>query len=339
MVQQRLIAEDEVVAKPDLATVCSEPDAIAAFDAGYPSHLVGRSLLVHADCFDWLAAIPEHAISSIVTDPPYGLKEYEHSELQKRAVGRGGVWRIPPSFDGHERAPLPRFTALNGKERALLRAFFVQWARLAVRALRPGGHVIIASNAFISQLTFEALVEGGLEWRGELIRLVQTLRGGSRPKNAEDQFPGVCSMLRGGYEPWGILRAPLPAGMQVSECLRIYGTGGLRRDWHGKQALDVIMSERTPRSERAIADHPSLKPQSFLRQVVYLSLPLGEGIVADPFMGSGSTIAACEAVGYQGIGVERSADYYAIARRVVPQLARVPVRAKPQLQLPIDDDL
>lgn len=37
MVQQRLIAEDEVVAKPDLATVCSEPDAIAAFDAGYPS--------------------------------------------------------------------------------------------------------------------------------------------------------------------------------------------------------------------------------------------------------------------------------------------------------------
>ena len=39
--------------------------------------------------------------------------------------------------------------------------------------------------------------------------------------------------------------------------------------------------------EREIADHPSIKPQSFLRRIVYAALPLGEGMVADPFMGSG----------------------------------------------------
>jgi site-specific DNA-methyltransferase (adenine-specific) len=77
------------------------------------------------------------------------------------------------------------------KERLALKNFFVEWAKLVVRVLRPGGHVFIASNAFLSQLVFSALVEGGLEFRGELIRLVRTLRGGDRPKNAEDEFPHV----------------------------------------------------------------------------------------------------------------------------------------------------
>lgn len=110
-----------------------------------------------------------------MTDPPYGVKEYELDQIEKRTVGKGGIWRIPPSFDGNVRSPLPRFTALNKKEREILREFFVVWAKAVVPALRPGGHVFIASNSFLSQMVFSALVEGGLEFRGEIIRLVQTL--------------------------------------------------------------------------------------------------------------------------------------------------------------------
>ena len=146
--------------------------------------------------------------------------------------------------------------------------------------------MFVASNAFISQLTFSALVESGLEFRGELIRLVRTLRGGDRPKNAEEEFPGVCSMARGCYEPWGIFRKPIPDGMTISNCLREFKTGGLRRLHNGNPFEDVIVSERTPKREREIADHPSLKPQSFLRKVVYCALPLGEGVILDPFMSS-----------------------------------------------------
>jgi site-specific DNA-methyltransferase (adenine-specific) len=54
-----------------------------------------------------------------VTDPPYGVKEYDFDQLEKRQNGNGGIWRIPPSFDGCVRAPLPRFTALNDSERML----------------------------------------------------------------------------------------------------------------------------------------------------------------------------------------------------------------------------
>jgi site-specific DNA-methyltransferase (adenine-specific) len=288
----------------------------------YHNEHVGRSLIVHADCFEWLSRIPEKSLHAIVTDPPYGVKEFEDEQLAKRGKN-GGIWRIPPSFDGHQRAPLPRFTALNNKERDTLRTFFREWSMLVAKSLRPGGHVFLASNTFMSQMVFQALVDGGLEFRGELIRLVRTLRGGDRPKNAEAEFEGVSSLPRGCYEPWGIFRCPMERNMKVSDCLRVWETGGLRRMADGKPFNDVILSERTPRRERTIAKHPSIKPQSLLRQLVYAALPLGKGVVADPFMGSGSTIAACEAVGVDGVGVERYADYYQMARVAISKLARL----------------
>ena len=183
---------------------------------------------------------------------------------------------------------------------------------------------------------FSALIESGLEFRGELIRLVRTFRGGDRPKNAEDEFPEVCSLPRSAYEPWGIFRKPLLKGMKVSDCLRVYGTGGLRRISLEQPFTDVLLSERTSRLERAIADHPSIKPQSFLRQVVYAALPLGTGIVLDPFMGSGSTIAAAEAQGYVSIGVERFADYFDMATQAIPRLATLSVTTDVQ-QLCLED--
>jgi site-specific DNA-methyltransferase (adenine-specific) len=260
-----------------------------------------------------------------VTDPPYGIKEYDNDQLKKRANGNGGVWRIPPSFDGHQRAPLPRFTALNDKDRERIRRFFEEWSRLVRRVLLPGAHVFIATNALIAQLLYEAVVAGGLEFRGQIIRLVRTLRGGDRPKNAEREYPNVCSLPRGCYEPWGLFRKPLPVGMTVKQCLRRFQTGGLRRTASNKPFEDVIPSERTPQRERRIAGHPSLKPQSFLRRICYAALPLGKGIILDPFAGSGSTVAAAEALGLQCIGVERSADYYKMACAAVPRLKQIEV--------------
>jgi site-specific DNA-methyltransferase (adenine-specific) len=38
----------------------------------YRSTAVGRSLILHADCFEWLGRIPEGSLHAIVTDPPSG---------------------------------------------------------------------------------------------------------------------------------------------------------------------------------------------------------------------------------------------------------------------------
>jgi site-specific DNA-methyltransferase (adenine-specific) len=275
--------------------------------------------LVHADCFAWLENRESNSVHAIVTDPPYGLKEYTAEETTKLRRGRGGVWRIPPTFDGCTRQPLPRFTVLTDEDRRRLKSFFARWATSAFRVLVPGGHVFIATNPLLSHLVYVALIEAGFEKRGEIIRLVQTLRGGDRPKNAHKEYDHVTVMPRSCWEPWGLFRKPCEG--RVQDNLRMWKTGGLRRISEDQPFCDVIRSSPTCSSERQIAPHPSLKPQGFMRQIVRAALPLGEGIVLDPFMGGGSTIAAACAMGYKSIGIEHDPEFFAIAKRAIPRLA------------------
>jgi site-specific DNA-methyltransferase (adenine-specific) len=55
-------------------------------------------------------------------------------------------------------------------------------------------------------------------------------------------------------------------------------------------------------------------------------LPLGEGVVLDPFAGAGSTLAAAEAVGYQSVGVEKDPEYFKMAVRAIPKLSAFIIR-------------
>ncbi len=284
----------------------------------------GRAELFSGNCVDWLRQREPASVHAVVTDPPYGLVEYAPQQQQKMRSGQGGVWRIPPSFDGHKRAPLPRFTTLRPDELRGLEDFFHHWAKALLPVVVPGAHVFVASNPLLSYLVARAVAQAGFERRGEIIRLVMTMRGGDKPKNAHHEFGDVTVMPRSMWEPWLLFRKPIEG--RVQDNLRKWKTGGLRRVSAEQPFGDVIESHPTRTAERALAPHPSLKPQAFLRQIVRAALPLGEGIVLDPFSGSGSTLAAAEAVGYQSIGVEMDPVYVDVARDAIPKLAALRVK-------------
>lgn len=297
-----------------------------------PAFRHARAAFYESDCLVWLRARKPNSLHACVTDPPYGLVEYTPRQQEKLRAGRGGVWRQPPSFDGHRRAPLPRFTTLKRKDLETLSLFFREWAAALHPALVPGSHVLIASNPLVSHWVAHAVRTAGFERRGEIVRLVMTMRGGDRPKNAHAEFRGVTVLPRSMHEPWLLFRKPLDG--RVQDNLRKWKTGGLRRVSELQPFGDVIRSSPTRPEERRFAPHPSLKPQAFLREVVRAILPLGEGVVLDPFAGSGSTLAAAAALGYESIGVERDSRYAAMARKAVPALAALrpsgPSRARPR---------
>ena len=60
-----------------------------------------------------------------------------------------------------------------------------------------------------------------------------------------------------------------------------------------------------------------------MRQLVRASLPLGEGVVLDPFMGSGSTIAAAASLGVRSVGLEIDKEFFQLAERAIPQLVEL----------------
>jgi site-specific DNA-methyltransferase (adenine-specific) len=284
----------------------------------FRSYTFGRTTLVEADCFEWLRDRHENSVHAVVTDPPYGLVEYAPEQQEKLRNGKGGIWRIPPAFDGTKRSPLPRFTVLSPDDVEELARFFFQWGRALLPILVPGANVVVASNPLLSYVVSGALARAGLERRGEIVRLVMTMRGGDRPKHAHEEFSGVSVMPRSMWEPWILFRKPIEG--RVQDNLRKWKTGGFRRPSGDRPFGDVIPSSPTHKSERGLAPHPSLKPQAFLRTVIRGVLPLGEGIVLDPFAGSGSTLAAAEAIGYESVGVEKDARYFELASTAIPRL-------------------
>jgi site-specific DNA-methyltransferase (adenine-specific) len=276
--------------------------------------------LIHGDCLQEISNLENNSLHAVCTDPPYGLVEFSSKEVAKLRSGSGGIWRLPPQWDGCKRRPLPRFTVLSNDQKKEIEVFFRRWAAVLLPKLRPGAHVLIAGNPILQMYVQNALVAEGFENRATIIRLYHGFRGGDRPKNAEKEFSEVCVTPRGNYEPWMLFRKPI-SEKTVAENLRRWGTGGLRMLEGGKPFPDVIPSFKTPMKEREIADHPSLKPQHILRLFVRALLPLGRGFVLDPFMGSGSTIAAALSLGYNAIGIEVDPNYFAQAEQAIPKLA------------------
>jgi DNA modification methylase len=60
--------------------------------------------------------------------------------------------------------------------------------------------------------------------------------------------------------------------------------------------------------------HPTVKPTELMKYLIRLVTPK-EGIVLDPFMGSGSTGKAAMQEGMWFVGIEREKEYYEIAKQ------------------------
>lgn len=79
----------------------------------------------------------------------------------------------------------------------------------------------------------------------------------------------------------------------------------------GTQKPGSFQAEGTDRSSQNF--HPTVKPTELMRWLVRLVAP-ANGLVLDPFMGSGSTGKACALEGRKFIGIDLNPEYIAIAR-------------------------
>lgn len=282
-----------------------------------------RYTIYNADSLEWLRSQRANSFHAVVTDPPFGLVEYTPEELNKRRKGRGGIWRLPNAFDGAKREPTPRFTVLNEHDRMGVLAFHLRLAPGLFRVLVPGAHVMLSSQCLVSHLVAQAFCMAGFEVRGQIVRVVKTLRGGDRPKFGDKQYPDVSVIPRSCFEPWLLFRKPCEG--RVIETLKRFGTGALRRLSEDTPLPDLVEVPPARPRERAVAKHPSLKPQALMRFLVRASLPLEKGVVLDPFMGAGSTIAAATYLGIKSVGVELDSRYFSMARSAIPKLAELEV--------------
>lgn len=290
-------------------------------------HRNSQYTIYNANSFEWLSLQRANSYHAVVTDPPFGVLEYTAKELNKRRNGRGGIWRLPNAFDGAERQPMPRFTVLDDHDRMGMLAFHLRLAPELFRVLVPGAHVLLASQCLVSHLVAQAFCMAGFEARGQVVRIVKTLRGGDRPKFGDKIYREVSVIPRSCFEPWLLFRKPCEG--KVMENLKRYNTGALRRPSEDVPFSDIVEVSPAREPERKMGRHPSLKPQALMRQLVRAALPLKKGVILDPFMGAGSTIAAAKHLGLRSVGVEIDYKYFRMAKSAIPKLAEYEITNGP----------
>jgi hypothetical protein len=88
------------------------------------------------------------------------------------------------------------------------------------------------------------------------------------------------------------------------------GDGGRVVSVWGGDEDDLTPGKKSTVARRNV--HPTVKPTELMRHLVRLVTPQG-GTVLDPFLGSGTTALAAEMEGFAWVGIEREAEYVAIA--------------------------
>ena len=104
-------------------------------------------------------------------------------------------------------------------------------------------------------------------------------------------------------------------GLDGFEVKEIRGGGGRVADGYDESTKDLKEAARkygAVKSAKANT-HPTVKPTTLMQYLVRLVTP-PNGIVLDPFMGSGSTGKACAYEGFEFIGIDQSAEYVEIAQ-------------------------
>ena len=101
-------------------------------------------------------------------------------------------------------------------------------------------------------------------------------------------------------------------GRQTEFCLFYAGE---RHFFPNKRPNDVVKCARTGNNL-----HPTQKPVALIQEIVKWT----NGIVLDPFMGSGTTLVACAKMGRKGIGIELDEDYFNIACKRVEEAYKQP---------------
>ena len=130
----------------------------------------------------------------------------------------------------------------------------------------------------------------------------------SRPCHGKD----LVSKIEGVNDSGGASRFFYCAKASSSE--RNEGCEALQDKIGGGLCATVSGDSRTGNITIQKNNHPTVKPLRLMQYLIKLVIPPKDGVLLDPFCGSGSTILAAHNIGVKAIGIEKNAEYCEIAQ-------------------------
>lgn len=245
-----------------------------------------------SDLFDVIDLMPKEFADLIVIDPPYNLTKDFH-----------GV----------------KFNSTTSSEYL---AYLRSWFSKVVSCLKPNGSLYICGDwkctAQLQQVVEESLhILNRITWQREKGR-------------------GASANWKNGMEDiWFAVKNPknyffdVDAVKQKRKVIAPYKDNGKPKDWQQTEEgnfritfpsnfWDDISIPYWSMPENT--DHPTQKPEKLVAKLILASCPV-EGVVFDPFLGSGTTSVVAKKLGRNYVGIERNKEYALLAEKRIAKAA------------------
>ena len=277
-------------------------------------------MIVNADCIEHLKTIEDNYFDSVVTDPPYHLtsiaKRFTNSTEAK--YGKDGSFqRLSKGFVGHE---------WDGGDIA----FTTDLWKEVYRTIKPGAVLL----AFAATRNYHRMATAIEDSGFEIFDMINWIYGSGFPKRK--------NLLKPAHEPIVMARKGVNKPLNLDEC-RVgdfeQDTSKNRRNtqeeqifkggWKGDKGGEVVKGRwpanvihdgleedwskyfycsKASKKEKDDTNHPTVKPIDLMRYLVKLVTPK-DGLVLDPFAGTGTTGEACILEGRNYYLIEKTKEY------------------------------
>lgn len=309
--------------------------------------------IIHGDSLEVLKTLPENSVDAVVTDPPYGLKfmgKKWDADVPSQALWSEVIRVLKPgghllSFGGtrtyHHLVMAIDLAGFEIRDQLqwIYGSGFPKSHNLGDgrgTALKPANEPIVLARKPLSESTVAKNVlkwgTGALNIDASRIETSETLSQGSRNpgSNFDDDsyewkgIPGVQHSQ--GRWPANVIFDKSAAEMlgepsrffycaKTSKAQRNRGLEGMpEKNPPGSKRSKPAEGRASPLGAPRANHHPTVKPQKLMEYLIKLITP-PQGVVLDPFMGSGSTGVACKNLGFGFIGIDMNEEYVEIAKK------------------------
>ena len=282
-------------------------------------------MIVNADCIEHLKTVEDNHFDSVVTDPPYHLtsiaKRFTNSTEAKHGKD-GSFQRLSKGFMGKE---------WDGGDIA----FTTDLWKEVYRTIKPGAVLL----AFAATRNYHRMAVAIEDSGFEIFDMINWIYGTGFPKRK--------NLLKPAHEPIVMARKGVNRSLNIDDCRIELSKDdklqeGLKRDGSKLDTTDIsetfnfkkfdrkpglgrypaniihdgseeewsryFYSAKASKKEKDGSNHPTVKPISLMRYLVKLVTPKN-GLVLDPFAGTGTTGEACILEGRNYYLIEKTKEY------------------------------
>jgi site-specific DNA-methyltransferase (adenine-specific) len=248
-----------------------------------------QNQIFNEDCLLGMSKIPDGSVDLICTDPPYSLGKDYGNNSDKQSPEEYLKWTY-------------------------------KWLNLAVSKLKPNGSLYIFLSWQFSPEIFVYL-KSKMTMANEIIwdRRVPSMGGSTRKYSSVHDNLGFFVNSKDYYFDLDAIRIPYDAETKKARSRKLFeGAKWLEVGYNPK---DIWSVSRIHAQNPERQNHPTQKPLEIIERIIKASCP-ENGLVFDPFMGSGTTAVACLNTNRQFTGFEINKEYHQICLNRIENISK-----------------